>query len=686
MKASYNRLIHEKSSYLLGHAYNPVDWYPWAEEAFLAAKENDKPIFLSIGYASCHWCHVMERESFCDLELAKLLNETFVCVKVDKEELPQVDALYMDFAQMIMASSGGWPLNIVLTPDLKPFYAMTYLPARSSQGMMGLFEMTTHIKKLWLEGEKKRIYFQAEQICQMYKHIHQELLQIKQAWSKELFEKCVNKCLESFDPVYGGKKGAPKFPLSFQCEFLLEYGRDHHHQESTDLALLTLNMMKRGGIYDHIGGGFSRYSVDDKWMIPHFEKILSDNALLAKTYLEGYLWTQDKDLLSTTTEILAFLKKEMYSQEGLFYSSIDADTEGVEGLFYLWDSEEIFAKLEHEDAVFFSEFYHLTKEGNFQGKNVLFQHQSLAEFAKAKKINKEILEQKFSHIKHFLLHERNYRSHPNKDKKFILSWNALALSAFLEAGFSLNDPDFLKIASTGYEKLKTHFLKENTIYRRYSEGEAKHLATLEDVVFWIRLSLNFYKYGYGSSYYDFAKKLLYFVYQDFKAEDEGFYESSVRDSSLLLRRKDTADSSLPAASAVLAEILYLFSVLELEERYQKEGLEILNLGLSVTSEYPCSALSHLHATYKILSDRLAFIVVILDEEQTLKTSFLEWLRQQPQTRFFCLWKLDNLDNNIPYLKDKHLVDGQTSFYVCHKKRCFPPVLNIEDLKRVISHL
>lgn len=382
-----NRLIHQKSPYLLQHAHNPVDWYPWGEEAFEAAKKEDKPIFLSIGYATCHWCHVMERESFENVEIAQLLNQTFINIKVDREELPDVDSLYMEFAQSMMAGAAGWPLNVLLTPHLQPFFATTYLPPHSSHGFMGLNDLVRRIAELWATEEKLKIADQAEKIVEVFaSNVHSKGEQLASA---DIITAAADLLYKMADPVYGGIRGAPKFPIGYQYSFLLRYYKRFKDTRSLFLAEKTLEMMHRGGIYDHLGGGFSRYSVDEKWLVPHFEKMLYDNAILAQAYLEGWQLTKRAPFRQVCEEILNYVLRDMTHPEGGFYSAEDADSEGQEGLFYTWTEQEILEALGTTEGKRFCEFYGVTPSGNFEGRNILHTPFSLEEFATLHSLSQE---------------------------------------------------------------------------------------------------------------------------------------------------------------------------------------------------------------------------------------------------------------------------------------------------------
>src|ERR1700722_273941 len=346
-----NRLIHEKSPYLLQHAHNPVDWFPWSKEAFDLAKESDKPIFLSIGYATCHWCHVMEHESFENQEIAKLMNNTFVNIKIDREELPQVDSIYMEFAQALMSSAGGWPLNLILTPDLKPFFAVTYLPPANRRGLIGMKQFIQHIDQLWQGEERQTLVEQAEKIVKIFEKTAKSAGE--SIPSEQNLATAIEAMYEMADPVYGGLKGEPKFPMGYQSVFLLAYSQGKGDSRALFCAELSLDMMLRGGIYDHLGGGFSRYAIDEKWIVPHFETMLYDNAILARTYLDAYKYTKKEAYRIACEQTLDYVLEEMSRPEGGFYSAEDADSEGHEGMFYTWTFQEIREVLSNEEATLF---------------------------------------------------------------------------------------------------------------------------------------------------------------------------------------------------------------------------------------------------------------------------------------------------------------------------------------------
>jgi uncharacterized protein len=409
MTSHTNRLIHEKSPYLLQHAHNPVDWFPWGQEAFDLAKKEDKPIFLSIGYATCHWCHVMEKESFEDAETAHLMNDAFVNIKVDREELPEVDSLYMEFAQVLMSSAGGWPLNLILTSDLKPFFAVTYLPPKTKRGLMGLQQFIQHIKLLWHSEEREKLLEQANRLLQVFQKNVSSAGQLLP--SEKQISQCVEILFELADPVYGGFKGEPKFPFGYQACFLLEYCQAKADSRSLFYLELTLENMFRGGIYDHLGGGFSRYSIDEKWQIPHFEKMLYDNAILARTYLDVWKFTKNPIYQRICEETLSYVLRDLLQPCGAFSSAEDADSNGKEGAYYVWDLQEILEALPQDQATLFCQLYNVTHEGNFDGKNILHLSKSFEEFAEERNEDWREMMPKIEWARQALLKKRALRPH-----------------------------------------------------------------------------------------------------------------------------------------------------------------------------------------------------------------------------------------------------------------------------------
>ena len=487
-----NHLIHEKSPYLLQHAHNPVEWYPWGDIAFSKAKERDLPIFLSIGYATCHWCHVMERECFENEEVAELMNSSFINIKVDREELPEVDSLYMEFAQSMMAGAAGWPLNIILTPDLEPFFASTYLPAHNSRGLMGLNELIQRINEIWKGEEREKVVSQASKIVEVFSTTQE--IQATHFPPETIPDDAAELIFNLADPVYGGIKGAPKFPIGYQISFLIQYSALKGDSRALFLAEKSLEKMHQGGIYDHLGGGFSRYSIDEKWLVPHFEKMLYDNAILSSSYIEAYRYTQKEEYKKIAVDILNYVLRDMTHRDGGFYSAEDSETEGREGLFYTWSYSQVHSLLGN-DGRLFCEFYNITSEGNFNGRNILNTPLTLTEFAEKKGLRFDDLDQQFYLQRQILWKARNEREHPFKDDKIITSWNGLMIHSMAIAGHSFGNRTFKDAAIIAANFIQTSLWRGGKLYRRFREGDVQHLGVLDDYAFMIRASLTLFENG-----------------------------------------------------------------------------------------------------------------------------------------------------------------------------------------------
>ncbi|MEN3037834.1 MAG: thioredoxin domain-containing protein, partial [Candidatus Kryptonium sp.] len=491
----YNRLINEKSPYLLQHAENPVDWYPWCDEAFEKAKVEDKPIFLSIGYSTCHWCHVMEKESFEDEEVAKILNENFVSIKVDREERPDIDSVYMSVCQA-MTGHGGWPLTIIMTPDKKPFFAGTYIPKHSRFGRIGLIDLLQRVSHLWKENKEKLLSL-ADEIT----------TDLKQAFSQSIVNDTIDESVLSlaydqlksqFDPEYGGFGKAPKFPIPHNLMFLLRYWRKTGNPKALEMVEQTLNSMYLGGIYDHIGFGFHRYSTDRYWLLPHFEKMLYDQALLLIAYLETYQATQNQKYARICNEISSYVLRNLTNPNGGFFSAEDADSEGEEGKFYLWEFNELKEILNQEEFNFVVGKFNIQIDGNYYdevrksktGKNIFYLTEHLS--------NENIT--KWETIRQKLFKYREQRIHPLKDDKILTDWNGLMICAFARAYSVLRNENYLNIAKNSADFILKNLLKDGKLLHRFRDGEAKINAYLDDYAFLIWGLIELYEASFETKY------------------------------------------------------------------------------------------------------------------------------------------------------------------------------------------
>ncbi len=584
---SPNHLAHEKSPYLQQHAHNPVDWYPWGEEAFALSEKLDKPIFLSVGYATCHWCHVMERESFSDPQMAQLMNDTFVNIKVDREELPEVDNIYMEFAQVLMSSAGGWPLNVILTSDLKPFFAVTYLPPKTKRGLIGLDQFIAHIKQIWQSDERQLLIEQANKLVEVFERTH--VSAGEEMPGEEQLVNGVERLFEVADPLYGGVKGEPKFPLGYQANFLLQFAKKKNESRALFYVELTLDRMARGGIYDHLGGGFARYSIDQKWQIPHFEKMLYDNAILADAYLEAWLSTNKPIYRRITQEILDYILREMTSPEGGFYSAEDADSEGHEGRFYTWTPHEIQAVLTPEEAQLFCQYYQVTEHGNFEGRSVLNQLLPSNEFAEIYKLSEEELEKRLAHARKLLFIEREKRERPFKDDKILSGWNGLMIAALARAGKMLQEERFTQAAEKAATFLKNNLWKEGRLLRRYREEEARFPAGLDEYAYLIHGLLEL-----GPEWHTWAVELATLLKNEFKAKGGAFYQTEKK-QSILLRKCEFYDGAEPSGNGVHAHNLIRLFQMTQDETYLTQMEDILKAAKKFIEAYPPGACYHLLA-------------------------------------------------------------------------------------------
>lgn len=680
-----NRLITEKSPYLLQHAHNPVNWYPWGEEAFRAAKEQDKPIFLSIGYATCHWCHVMEEESFEDETVAEVLNDAFIPVKIDREELPEIDAIYMEFAQTMIVGSAGWPLNLILTPELKPFFAATYLPRHSSHGLVGIIELSKKIHELWMqEDDRERLLGQSDKIVDILKsHIHTKGSDIP---NEEHIQHTAEILFKIADPIYGGMKGAPKFPLGYQALLLLHYYLRHQDGRALFLVEKTFEMMHRGGIYDHLGGGFSRYSVDEKWHIPHFEKMLYDNALLATGYIELWRVTGRKIYKTVCTELLEYVLRDMTSSEGGFYSGQDADSLGVEGLFYTWRPEEIITALGKEEGLFFCEYYGIDEEGNFEGRSVPFIEHPLEVFAEMKNVPYEESHERLEKARKFLFKVREGRTHPLKDDKIITAWNGMMIDAMAKAGFYLQNKKYLDAAVRAAEFLKANLWKDGVLFRRYREGEARFHASLDDYSFLIQALLSLFEFGAGAEWLEWAIELTDILEKEFKAEGGAFYQTDGHDPHLLLRKCHYSDGAEPSGNAIHAENLLRLYQITSDVRYLNQAEDIFKAVKRYIDAYSLGYCYHLKVLQRYYDKKKATLVITFNENNDLKEEIIEALTHKIIPHYCQIFrkKGDNLEKILPFIKNLPQPCDKTTLSICHEGACELPLQGKEEILRKLK--
>jgi len=647
-----NRLAEETSPYLLQHAENPVDWFPWGEEAFALARENDKPLLVSIGYSACHWCHVMERECFENPQIAALMNERYVCVKVDREERPDVDAIYMDALQA-MTGSGGWPLNAFLRPDGVPFYAGTYFPPQPRQGMPSWPQVLEGVAHAWRE--------QREEIEQASQTILPRLAGAAaleppggEATQRAL-DDAVSTLRRSYDDEHGGWGGQPKFPQASTIEFLLRRGE-------REMALHTLRRMASGGMYDQIGGGFARYSVDARWIVPHFEKMLYDNALLVRAYLHAWQITGEGLFLRVVCETLDWALRELRQEEGGFASALDADSEGVEGKFYVWTPDEVRDALPEDLAPAALQAFGIMPGGNFEGASIPVRATSDPE--------------RLSEIKAGLLAAREQRVRPGLDDKRLTAWNALMISALAEAGAVLQRPDYLDAAVAAAEFIARDMRSEDgRLLRTYNRGRAKIGAYLEDHAFLLEASITLYEATFDARWFAQARALADEILDRFADPERGGFFAVGADHELIARRKELEDAPIPSGGSAATFGLLRLAALTGEGRYSDAAESAIALLHAIAPQHP-TAFGHL---LQAIDFSLASV-----KEVALAGPDTQALEQVVRGGFRPHLVLAGGDGDVPLLEGREAVDGRAAAYVCEHFTCQRPVTDPDELRVLLT--
>ena len=670
-----NRLAQEKSPYLQQHADNPVNWFPWSKEAFIKARKEDKPIFLSIGYSTCHWCHVMEDESFNDKNIAKFLNDHFISIKVDREEQPEIDSIYMEVCQA-MTGQGGWPLTILMTPDKKPFFAGTYFPKK------GLLDILAQVKNLW-QNEKEKLLNQSNNITEALQKAHSSKnfksnFNINKEEKSNLIELAAKNLTSQVDQKHGGFGSKPKFPQPQKVLFLLQYNKLSSQKKFLESAKLTLNKMARGGIYDQIGYGFARYSTDRKWLVPHFEKMLYDNSLLALAYLDAYQATGELEYMIIAEEILEYLEREMLSPEGGFYTAEDADVDGEEGKFYLWDKHEIINILGEKKGTDFCKDFDITKSGNFESKNIpnlINSKQSLQDIRL--KWKAELKE----------LHQiRAGRKRPFKDDKILTGWNGLAIAAFARAGKVLNEDKYYSIAENAFDFIDKNLKnKDGSLLGRYRDGEADHPAQSEVYSFLIFGLIELYQAKYTPKFIKEAIKLNEIMLDKFWDEKSGGLFVTYKDqNNLPFNKKEIYDGAIPSTNSIAAFNWYRLFTLTYEDKYRELVEKQLNYFYSQIKQQPQEFTAFISALMLELAGLKEIIIVTDKEEYINELKTILNSKYLPFTNILLL---------TPELKDeikeinKHAVKRKNkdkwTAYFCQNQTCQQPITTLDKFKNMV---
>lgn len=671
-----NQLAHETSPYLLQHAANPVDWYPWGEAAFARARAEDKPILLSIGYSACHWCHVMAHESFENPDIAALMNAHYVSVKVDREERPDVDAIYMNALQA-MTGSGGWPLTTVLTPEGKPFFCGTYYPPEDRLGHPGFPRLLSSLANVWATRRDEALEA-AETLTGQLGALALPL------GEGELSLSLTTDALESlqgrFDSVHGGFGGAPKFPPHSALEFLLS----RSEPKALEIATFTLDKMAAGGIYDQLGGGFARYSVDERWLVPHFEKMLYDNAQLVSRYAEAYACTAKPRYKRVVEETLAFVQRELGSPEGGFYSALDADSEGAEGKYYVWSAGEIDALL-GEDTDLFKTHYGVTETGNFEGQSILFVADDVPALATRFSLSEPEVEARLDRAKNILFQHRETRVRPGLDDKILLSWNGLMLAAWADAGRVLGREDYLTTAREAARFLRGAFYRDGTLLHTYKAGEAKVEGMLEDYTYLALGLLALYRATLEHEWLLWALELTDTVVRDFHDAESGGFFTTVADSGLIVRPKDLFDAATPSGNGAAAQLLAALARYTDDHDWEELALRTVQPLQEGMRQHPTGFASLLLALETLTSppQEIAIFGNRRDPETQAMLEVLETASPHAAVAFI-EDEASPFVAKLPFTQGRGRVNGKPTAYVCERGACRLPVTTAAALRQQLE--
>ena len=677
-----NKLIDETSPYLLRHAHNPVNWFPWGDEALNQAKKENKPILVSIGYSACHWCHVMERESFEDEETASLMNKHFINIKIDREERPDLDHIYMDAVQA-MTGGGGWPLNVFLTPDARPFYGGTYFPPKRAFNRPSWQEVLNGVREAFTQ-KRNEIDAQAQNLTE---HLVQaNAFGISSPgendfFTKEKIHEAFENIMKNADKEWGGFGKAPKFPQSFVIQYLLRFYHISENKEALQQALLSIDRMIDGGIYDQVGGGFARYSTDTEWLVPHFEKMLYDNALLLSIISEAYQITGDDRYKEVIEETIQFIQRElMHPEGGGFYAALDADSEGEEGKFYVWDYEEVTGLLQN-DATLFCDFYDIKPDGNWEGKNILWRKKKEKSFCEEKNISLGELQRIIQKGKKILLEKRSERIRPQTDDKILLGWNALMNSALSKAFAATGNEAFKQLAVDNMQFLLSKFLKNNTseYVHSWKNNIAKQPAFLDDYAFLIHALIKLQEITGETDYLERARTVTESVLENFidPATDFFFY-TNTNQSDVIVRKKEVYDGAQPSGNAVMADNLFRLGLYFDKSDWKEKSVRMISSLGNAIVRYPTSFGSWACSLLEI-SIGPNEIVIISEEPQPILTQVLkEYVPHK------IVMAADKGSNSFPLLSGKEK-SKETALYLCRDYTCENPVSSVSALIDLIRH-
>lgn len=678
-----NRLKHETSPYLLQHADNPVDWYPWGEEAFAAAREQDRPVLLSVGYSACHWCHVMAHESFEHGPTAKIMNDLFINIKVDREERPDVDDIYMQAVQA-MTGHGGWPMTVFMLPDGRPFYGGTYFPREPRMGMPAFRQLLVGVAEAY-QHRRDEVEGAASQMAEA---LDRSLLGIggdESALNADLLDQAYQGILRDFDSDRGGFGGAPKFPQPMNLEFLLRSYARTGDEKALHAATFTLRQMARGGIYDQIGGGFHRYSVDAIWLVPHFEKMLYDNAQLSRVYLHVWQITGDAFYKRIATEIYDYILREMTDSEGGFYSTTDADSEGEEGKFFVWSRDELEALL-GDDAEVAIEYWGVTGGGNFEGANILYVPNEDRTIAGRLGISLDALHQKLDDIRDTLYAARTQRVHPGLDDKILTAWNGMMLASLAEAARVLDRANYRVAAVRSAEFLLREMMVDDyRLLRTHKQGQSKLNGYLEDYANLIDGLLELYQTTFDERWFIAAQGLAERVLAHFTAEDGGFFDTSDDHEDLIVRPRNVQDNATPAGNSMIARQFVRLAAYTGDSRYDAAARAILRLLTEALKQVPQAFGEALSAVDMLVAGQQE-VALVGDPTQKATQALLDVVRKPYRPNVIAALVTDGVEDEhrIPLLSYRTMREEQPTVYVCRNFACQMPVTAPDAVQELLS--
>ncbi|MEP7256322.1 MAG: thioredoxin domain-containing protein [Ferruginibacter sp.] len=682
-----NRLINESSPYLLQHANNPVDWYPWGDEALQKARSENKIILISIGYSACHWCHVMEKESFEDEVVAKLMNDNFINIKIDREERPDLDHIYMDAVQA-MTGSGGWPLNVFLTPEARPFYGGTYFPPVKAYNRSSWTDVLIGVQKAWIE-KRDEINGQAENLTehlQKANNFGQSKKSKEPGTSDELSlkeqtDQIFQNIMKAADTEWGGFGRAPKFPQTFTIQYLLRYYHFTKNEKALEQARLSIDKMLEGGIYDHVGGGMARYSTDTEWLAPHFEKMLYDNALLINILCDVFQITKDKAYEKAIRKTIGFVQNELLNPDGGFYAALDADSEGVEGKYYVWSKKEI-DELLKEDAQLFCDFFNISEKGNWEGQNILRILKKVELFAVEKDLDAKTFEIKINACLQILLTKRSSRIKPLLDDKILLGWNALMITALCKAAAALNNEGYKNLAEKCFDFLWLNFKRQDEeagFYHTYKNKIARYPAFLDDYAYLIESCISLQEITSESNYLIRAKQLTIHVLENFTEEDTGFFFfTNKTQNDVIVRKKEVYDGATPSGNSVMTDNLFYLSVVFDNLQWKIQAEKTLNNLNTAIVNYPTSFANWATLILKLVYGVDEIVITGHGYEESRNSLLAHYM---PNKVVQCS---SEENREFPLLKGKKY-QLYSSIYLCKNYQCLPPVQTIDNMLKLLAN-